>query len=71
MKIRINNIEFREYIINNGDNKYSVRYNVKEDSYSVRLISLNVSHWDRNSMGYVGITQDFFNELKNVINNSK
>ena len=63
--------EIREYIINNGDNKYSVRYNVKEDSYSVRLSSLNESHWDRNSMGYVGITQDFFNELKNVINNSK
>lgn len=63
--------EIREYIINNGDNNYSVRYNVKEDSYSVRLISLNESHWGRNSMGYVGITQDFFNELKNVINNSK
>jgi len=60
--------EIREYIIEDDEKKYSVRHNVKEDVYSIKLIVLNELHWDRNSMVYVDVTEDFLNKVKNVIN---
>jgi len=63
--------EIREYVITDGENKYSVRYNVGKDVYSIKQIVLNELHWDRNSMVYFDVTEDFLNRVKNLINNSK
>jgi hypothetical protein len=60
--------EIREYIISDGGNKYSVRHNVMEDVYSIKQIVLNESQWDRNSMVYFDVTEDFLNRVKDVIN---
>jgi len=63
--------EIREYIIKDGENKYSVRYNVREDVYSIKQIVLNELHWDRNSMVYFDVTEDFLNRVKDTINKIK
>jgi len=60
--------EIREYIIKDGENKYSVRHNVREDVYSIKQIVLNKLHWDRNSMVYFDVTEDFLNRVKDTIN---
>ena len=63
--------EIREYIIKDGENKYSIRHNVREDVYSIKQIVLNELHWDRNSMVYFDVTEDFLNRVKNTINKLK
>jgi hypothetical protein len=63
--------EIREYIITDGENKYSVRYNVGKDVYSIKQIVLNELHWDRNSMVYFDVTEDFLNRVKNLIKQLK
>lgn len=63
--------EIREYIIKDGDKRYSVRYNIMAEVYSIKEIVENEEHWDRNSMIYVEVTDDFLNKVKEVINKTK
>lgn len=63
--------EVKEYIIEDGENKYSVRYYVGEDRYSIQQIVLNELHWDRNSLVYFDVTEEFMTKVKNLINNTQ
>lgn len=63
--------EIKEYIIIDGENKYSVRYYVSEDRYSIQQIVLNELYWDRNSFVYFEVTDEFMTKVKNLINNTQ
>lgn len=60
--------EIREYVIKDSDKRYSVRHNIRSDYYSIKEIVENEQHWDRNSMIYVEVTDDFLKKIKEVIN---
>lgn len=62
--------EIREYIISDGENKYSVRHNVGKDFYLIQQIVANKIYGDRNSMVYIDATKDFLDKVKDVINKS-
>jgi hypothetical protein len=62
--------EIREYIISDGENKYSVRHNVGKDFYLIQQIVANKIYGDRNSMVYIDATKDFLDKVKEVINKS-
>lgn len=63
--------EIREYIIVDGENRYSVRHNIKEDYFGVWRIEENEEFPDRNSIVYFDVPTELMNKIKETIKNSK
>ena len=63
--------EISEYIIKDGENRYSVRHNIKHDYYGVWRIEENEFHPDRNSIVYFDVPNELMDEIKKTIKNSK
>lgn len=63
--------EIREYMLVDGENRYWVRHNIKEDYYGVWRIEENELQPDRNSIVYFDVPNELMEKIKEVIKNSK